>query len=46
MKTFCLALFCLALCGCDVRWPDHAGVMGAPAQDAAAGGYGRTQSSR
>lgn len=44
-----LPLAVLLLCGCDARWPDYAGVMGAPppAQAAAASvPQGLTQSSR
>jgi hypothetical protein len=47
-----LPLTAALLCGCDVRWPDHAGVMGAPASETLAVtcppalAQGLTQSSR
>ena len=35
MKTLTCLLMIAALCACDTRWPDHAGVMGAPVSPAA-----------
>jgi hypothetical protein len=49
MKTFAMLSLAFLLVACGAQWPDYAGVMGAPAPEAAARqqtAQGLTQSSR